>query len=111
MASAALRRRVRDAGPRGRVLAVLAALCVLVIAELLPQLAHAQGRQDIIGAIRVTGNQRIEDETVISYMKVAVGDPFTGPRIDESLKSLFATGLFADVAMRRDGAIPPSPAI
>jgi outer membrane protein insertion porin family len=61
------------------------------------------GRNDVIAAIRVEGNQRIEDATVISYMKVVAGDRFDPERINESLKSLFETGLFADVAMAREG--------
>jgi outer membrane protein insertion porin family len=56
-----------------------------------------------ITAIYIEGNQRIEDATVISYMRTVVGDRFDAGRVNESLKSLFATGLFADVTMRRDG--------
>jgi outer membrane protein insertion porin family len=56
-----------------------------------------------IAAIKVEGNQRIEESTIRSYMLVQPGDPFDPDRIDRSLKSLFATGLFADVNLRRDG--------
>ena len=56
-----------------------------------------------ISEIRIEGTQRVEPETVRSYMLVQPGDPFDSDRIDRSLKSLFATGLFADVALRRDG--------
>lgn len=58
------------------------------------------------GAVRevlVKGNQRIEPETVRSYMLLQEGDPFDRDRIDRSLKALFATGLFADVSLKRDG--------
>ena len=53
--------------------------------------------------IRVEGTQRVEPETVRSYLLVQPGDTFDSDRIDRSLKALFATGLFADVALRRDG--------
>lgn len=53
--------------------------------------------------IVIEGNQRIEAGTVLSYMLVKEGDAFDNRRIDRSLKSLFATGLFADVTMRRQG--------
>ena len=53
--------------------------------------------------IRVEGTQRIEPETVRSYMRLNPGDPFDPVLIDQSLKSLFATGLFADVTLRREG--------
>lgn len=55
--------------------------------------------------IRVEGIQRIEPETVRSYMQIRAGDYFDPARIDRSLKSLFATGLFADVSIRREGDI------
>lgn len=57
----------------------------------------------LIEAIKITGSQRIDPETVQSYMLVAPGDPFDPDRLDRSLKALFGTGLFADVTMRREG--------
>lgn len=59
--------------------------------------------QAVISVISVEGNQRIEAETVRSYMEVSVGDPFDPVKIDESLKALFRTGLFADVQIFRRG--------
>lgn len=56
-----------------------------------------------IQAIKVVGNQRIEEGTIRSYMLVAPGDPFDPDRIDRSLKALYATGLFRDVSLRREG--------
>ena len=56
-----------------------------------------------ISEVRIEGTQRVEPETVRSYMLVQPGDPFDTDRIDRSLKSLFATGLFADVTLRREG--------
>jgi outer membrane protein insertion porin family len=56
-----------------------------------------------IQEIRIEGNQRIEPETVRSYMQLNPGDPFDAKRIDQALKNLFGTGLFADVNFRREG--------
>jgi outer membrane protein insertion porin family len=66
------------------------------------QIAQAQpgGR---VADIRIEGMQRIDASTVRSYMRVGPGDPFDAGRIDESLKALFDTNLFADVTIRRDG--------
>jgi outer membrane protein insertion porin family len=61
------------------------------------------GPEGTIAAIKVEGNQRIEDGTIRSYMLVQPGDPFDPDRIDRSLKSLFATGLFQDVSLQRQG--------
>ena len=56
-----------------------------------------------IAAIKVDGNQRIETGTILSYMLVQPGDPFDPDRLDRSLKTLYATGLFQDVRLDRDG--------
>jgi outer membrane protein insertion porin family len=58
---------------------------------------------DTIQAIHVVGNQRIEEGTILSYMLVQPGDSFAGDRVDKSLRTLYATGLFADVSIRREG--------
>jgi outer membrane protein insertion porin family len=68
--------------------------------------AHAQEDARYGGTIRsivVEGNQRIEGRTVQSYLLLEPGDAFDPDRIDLSLKTLFATNLFADVSIdRRD---------
>ena len=53
--------------------------------------------------VRIEGIERVEPETIRSYLVVQPGDPFDNERIDRSLKALFATGLFADVSIRREG--------
>ena len=59
-----------------------------------------------IKSIQVVGNQRVEANTVASYLLIAPGDPYSDQRIDLSIKTLFRTGLFADVAIEpRDGNI------
>ncbi len=65
--------------------------------------AFAQFGQGTIQEVRIEGVQRIEPETVRSYLAVQPGEQFDSQAIDRSLKSLFATGLFADVTLRRDG--------
>jgi outer membrane protein insertion porin family len=59
--------------------------------------------QDRIAEIRVEGEQRVDPATVRSYLMVVPGDPFDPAALDESLKSMFATGLFEDVAFEREG--------
>jgi outer membrane protein insertion porin family len=56
-----------------------------------------------ISDIRIEGLQRIEPETVRSYLLLQKGDPWDPDRVNASLKALFATGLFADVKLDRDG--------
>jgi len=56
-----------------------------------------------VSEIRINGAERIDPATVISYMDVKVGENFTEDTLSKSLKSLFKTGLFADVTLFRDG--------
>ena len=80
----------------------LAVLCLL--GAVMGAAAWAQGVFDgtPIRDIRIEGTQRIEPATVRSYMQLAPGDPFAAELVDRALKNLFATGLFADVTMRRE---------
>jgi outer membrane protein insertion porin family len=59
--------------------------------------------QSVIGEVLVEGNERIEADTVRSYLATTTGDAFDAREINDSLKNLFATGLFADVTIRREG--------
>ncbi|WP_417689489.1 outer membrane protein assembly factor BamA [Roseibium sp.] len=54
-------------------------------------------------SIVVRGNTRIEEETVLSYMTIQPGRSYNASDVDESLKALFATGLFADVKISPQG--------
>ncbi len=72
-------------------------LCFAPIFAAKAQLAEAD-----ISFIRVEGSQRVEPETVLSYMSIEVGMKPDPELIDRSLKSLFKSGLFADVTITQD---------
>ncbi len=57
-----------------------------------------------IERVLIEGAKRVEPETVRSYLLLQEGDEFDPGRIDRSLKSLFATGMFADVSFKRQGS-------
>ena len=57
----------------------------------------------VLAWINVEGTQRVERETVLAYMVVREGMVATPKLINRSIKSLFGSGLFADVSVRRDG--------
>ncbi len=65
--------------------------------------AAARPTGEIVRAVDVEGNQRIEADTVRSYMLLQPGDAFNADRLDRSLRTLFATGLFRDVSVSRQG--------
>lgn len=53
----------------------------------------------IIQSIVVRGNQRIEADTIASYLVVHAGDRAEPQLLDLGLKTLFNTGLFSDVTL------------
>ena len=79
----------------------LSSLTIPAFASDAVELAQA----DVIQSVEVRGAQRVDPGTVLSYMLIREGDPFDPRRVDKSLKSLFATGLFADISLRREGNI------
>ena len=66
--------------------------------------AAAQPRAPIVQRVVVTGNQRIEGDTVRSYLPIRPGQPINQLSIDEAFKALFDTGLFADAQVVYDPA-------
>ncbi len=66
--------------------------------------AAQQAGGDTISAITVTGNHRIDASTIESYMVVQPGAPFDPNQINDSLKTLYATGLFSNVSITRVGS-------
>jgi outer membrane protein insertion porin family len=87
-----------------RRLGEIFAVCVIAAAtQWFASDVQAQGLSGGASEIRVEGAQRIEPDTVRSYVPIRAGDPITAENMDEALKKLFATGLFADVIVRREG--------
>ena len=81
------------AGPPGRSF-------VLANPDEAPQTAPADFP---VTDIRIEGLQRISEGTVYNYLPVNIGDHVTPVRIRESVRSLYNTGFFRDVQIRRDG--------
>lgn len=59
--------------------------------------------KEVIRTIEVEGNRRVETPTVMSYIDVKPGQAASEGKIEEILKNLFATGLFADVMIEQQG--------
>ncbi|WP_121116880.1 outer membrane protein assembly factor BamA [Croceibacterium ferulae] len=56
--------------------------------------AAAQG--DVVRSIAVAGAQRLEPQTILSYIKLRPGDTYSPAVADQALKDLAATELFSD---------------
>lgn len=59
----------------------------------------------VVSRINVEGNQRIEESTVLSYMVIREGVAYSQQQVDQSLKTLYATGLFADVQIQQASGV------
>jgi outer membrane protein insertion porin family len=97
---------------------VVAALLATTMIAGLPVAALAQGApasapaastpaavpaaQGTIRSIAVTGTQRLEPDTVLSYTKLRQGQPYSQESLDQALRDLYETELFADVQIRND---------
>lgn len=82
-----------------------AALLMGAVALSPPTPAVAQARQSgVVGRILIQGNERIDPETITSYLPIAVGDTVDPVKIDTALKALFRTDLFSDVKIDLQGS-------
>ena len=90
----------------GRVHAALVLLAAVTLVTVTAAAVQSPGAyaQGVIRDIRVEGNSRIEADTVKSYLKFTPGQKYDGYKADESLRALFATGLFQDVHINLQGS-------
>jgi outer membrane protein insertion porin family len=115
---AATRRR-RNRSRKATAIAGLAGVSLLMVSSALPSLAEPSpftmaaapttaveqetiANGPIIKDIEVKGVQRLESETVLSYLHLSKGEAASPDKIDESLKALYATGLFSDIRLAMD---------
>ncbi|MES2033017.1 MAG: POTRA domain-containing protein, partial [Pseudomonadota bacterium] len=84
---------------RARSAAIVSGVALLMgtTALTLPAAAYAQVQSGMVQRVVIQGNERIEAGTVLSYMPIQAGDTVDSARIDQALKALFRTDLFADV--------------
>lgn len=60
----------------------------------------------VVRSVVVRGTERLEPETVRSYLNLAIGDRYDRDALDTALKALYASELFADATIRdNNGAL------
>ncbi len=101
--------------PNGRTAAALLAGTMLagMPAPLLAQAAPATGApaqaapaSETVRTITVTGAQRLEPTTILSYIRLRAGDPWNQAAGDQVLKELYGTELFSNATVSFDnGAV------
>ncbi|QWC57718.1 outer membrane protein assembly factor BamA [Erythrobacter sp. 3-20A1M] len=68
-----------------------------------PATSEAQApRQDVIRTISVRGAQRLEPQTILSYINLRPGQVYTAAAADQALKDLGATELFSSFSIRNE---------
>jgi outer membrane protein insertion porin family len=89
----------------GAASAIALSAAVTVPTVLVGQLAFTTEVQAaVVNRIDVRGNQRVDAETIRNYIPIQPGRSFSSADIDEAVKQLFATGLFADVRINQAGS-------
>lgn len=83
--------------------AVVIATAAPILGDGLPIIGTGVAQAAVINKITVTGSVRVEPQTVISHLTIRPGKPFSARDVDNSVKALFATGLFVDVRINQSG--------
>ncbi|MEL0141995.1 MAG: outer membrane protein assembly factor BamA [Alphaproteobacteria bacterium] len=82
------------------------AFCIFSIYyNVMPVQAQATTEQVRISGIKVTGNRRVAEGTVLSYLPVQIGDVVSQGGLSQSLERLYATNLFKDIKLDIDGSV------
>ncbi|BAV45481.1 surface antigen [Mesorhizobium loti] len=58
----------------------------------------------VVSRVEVSGNQRVDAETIRNYITIKPGKAFSSSDIDAAVKALFGTGLFSDVQINQVGS-------
>lgn len=83
--------------------------CILIIALFSLQMAATAKDQEIktdgqptISTLRVQGNHRIPEGTVLYYIQTRVGQPYNEERLRQDYRKLLETGLFQEVSLKTE---------
>ncbi|MBV9562628.1 MAG: outer membrane protein assembly factor BamA [Bradyrhizobium sp.] len=88
---------------RGVLLAALVMFAAPVTTALTVTLVSSSVAAQTVNSIEVVGNRRVEVETIRSYFKAGPRGTLDPAAVDDGLKALIETGLFADVRISRAG--------
>ena len=83
--------------------AISATALTVMAATATPTLWLGQAQAAVVSGVVVQGNRRVQSDTIRSIITIQPGQNFDSSDIDESVRQLFSTGLFADVRVRQSG--------
>ncbi|AZO30511.1 MULTISPECIES: outer membrane protein assembly factor BamA [Mesorhizobium] len=84
--------------------AALSAALVLPGALAVQFVAISVAEAAVVSRVEVSGNQRVDAETIRNYISIKPGKAFSSADIDSAVKALFGTGLFSDVQINQVGS-------
>ncbi|BCG73275.1 outer membrane protein assembly factor BamA [Mesorhizobium sp. 113-1-2] len=84
--------------------AALSAALVVPGALAVQFVATSAAEAAVVSRVEVSGNQRVDAETIRNYITIKPGKAFSSSDIDAAVKALFGTGLFSDVQINQVGS-------
>ena len=88
---------------RRKIHTLFAAALFIAALALAAALPISNAAAAVVNRVDVQGNQRVDADTIRAYLLIQPGQEFSAFDVDESLKALFETGLFADVQISQQG--------
>jgi outer membrane protein insertion porin family len=76
-------------------------ISILLIAAALPVFAADEGAR--ITDIQITGNKKVETDTIRSKMSIKVGDTFIPSKVRQDVENIYRMGYFSDVKVDAEG--------
>jgi outer membrane protein insertion porin family len=67
------------------------------IAGIVQQIKELAGQQQLVAAVRIAGNQRIDSGAILRQITTKPGDDFNATKLKDDLREVFAMGYFADI--------------
>ncbi len=79
----------------------LLSIWILQISFLCSALVFAQ-EGELVHSIKVQGNKRVDDSTILYYIKTEVGDPLSRIQIRKDIEAIYDLGQFKDIQVETD---------
>ncbi len=84
--------------------AALSAALVVPGAFAVQLVAMSAAEAAVVSRVEVSGNQRVDADTIRNYISIKPGKAFSSSDIDAAVKALFGTGMFSDVQINQVGS-------
>ncbi|TPI34389.1 outer membrane protein assembly factor BamA [Mesorhizobium sp. B3-2-1] len=84
--------------------AALSAALVVPGAFAVQFVATSAAEAAVVSRVEVSGNQRVDADTIRNYITIKPGKAFSSSDVDSAVKALFGTGLFSDVQINQVGS-------